>query len=179
MKTTTITGVFTERRSVPYPTGESTALCLKHQDLDIPGQPVKEALNAYQAYAAKLRCAVCGEYLGLPDDQISQNLQRRAEPEEGLGARVAVLTDFEMRLLVILLHRLAGYTGQNPIDLAVLVPQLDQRRELISAACQLRGKIEVFYAAEAEKSQYETWTYEEALAYFARRIAPDLARSIV
>jgi hypothetical protein len=176
MKYTTIVGVHTERQRVPYAAAGTTALCLEHQDLEVPGEPIKEPLTAIQAYYANAHCAACGIYLGLPESQVPGNEQRRPEDGEKRGARLALLTDHEMRLLVQLLRRMAEYTSDkhmDRLDLAELVPSREDRLELLRASCIQRGDLGELMEAQAD--DYRFWTYTSALAYFVRRIAPDLA----
>jgi|SRR5271165_4899238 len=179
MKYTTIVGVHTERQRVPYAAAGTTALCLEHQDIDVPGEPLKEPLTAIQAYHANAYCAACGKYLGLPEDQVPGNERRKPEDEEKRGARLALLTDFEMRLLVVLLCRMAEYSSSkhmDQLDLAELVPSREDRQELMRASCIQQGDLGVLVRAQADG--YRFWTYPAALAYFARRVAPDLAATL-
>ena len=179
MKYTTIVGVHIERGRVPYAAAGSTALCLEHQDIEVPGEPVKEALNAIQAYHANAHCAACGKYLGLPEDQVPGDEWRRSSDGEKWGPRLALLTDFEMRLLVVLLGRMAKYTSgrhMDQLDLATLVPLREDREDLMRAHCIQQGDLGAL--AQAQADGYRFWTYDQALAYFARRVAPDLAATL-
>ncbi len=180
MKFSTIVGVYVENHPNPSALPNNpTCLCLEHQDTELPQAPFTFPINAIQAYYTRATCAVCGKYLGLPEDQAPD--KRPASVDALPLERVAALPDYEMRLLVAVLRRIADYFGgriYDDIDLAVLVPSLQSRREIMRRYHAWNGDLEAFAEDEAAGQQYPFWTYSSALAYFAFRLVPDIEREL-
>lgn len=175
MKFSTIVGVYADSHANPSMLPNNpTCLCLEHQDTDLPMEPFLFPINAVQAYYTKAHCAVCGKYLGLPEKQAPENCPNALDVLS--RDRVAVLPDYEMRLLIAVLRRTADYFSRlscDDVDIAAMVPNLQRRREILRRYHAWNGDPESFSENEAAQvSLY--WTYGSVLAYFAFRLAPDI-----
>ncbi len=180
MKFSTIVGVYVENHPNPSALPNNpTCLCLEHQDTELPQAPFTFPINAIQAYYTRATCAVCGKYLGLLEDQAPD--KRPASVDALPREHVAALPDYEMRLLVALLRRIADYFGRrihDDIDLAALVPSLQGRREIMRLYHEWNGDPEAFSEDEVAGQEYLFWSYSSALAYFAFRLAPDIEQEL-
>jgi len=174
MEETTIVGVYVAERDYGQIANNTTALCLEHQDTRIPGQPFKASLNAIQAYYTWAHCAVCGKYLGLPEDQTT----KKRPAQVGQPERVVVLSGQEMRALVTLLMqqaRKAAETGEV-VHFASLLPDLAERQEIARAYYAWSGQPGGFYRDRGR--EYTYWEEHALLTYFAARLASDIAREV-
>lgn len=174
MEETTIVGVYVAERDYGQIANNTTALCLEHQNIRIPGQPFKGSLNAIQAFYTRAHCAVCGKYLGLSEDQTT----KKRPPQFGQTERVAVLTSQEMRALVTLLMqqaRKAAEAGET-VHFASLIPDLTERQEIARAYCAWNGQPGAFYRDRSR--EYTYWEEHALLTYFAARLASDIAREV-
>jgi hypothetical protein len=180
VKFSTIVGVYADSHSNPSTLPNNpTCLCLEHQDTDLPMEPFTFPINAVQAYFIKAHCALCGKYLGLPKNQAPEKLPNALDdlPMD----RVAVLPDYEMRLLIAVLRRTADYFSRliyDDIDIAAIVPNLQSRREILRRYLAWNCDLESFSENEAAGQEYLYWTYSSALAYFAFRLAPDIEQEL-
>lgn len=139
----------------------------------------RRRIACIQAYYARAHCAVCGKYLGLPEDQAPD--KRHAFLSDVPRDRVATLPEYEMWALVALLKMAADHFGKHiyeDIDFAPLVPDVEQRRAIMRRYHAWNGDPEVFEEDEAPGREYPFWTYSSALDYFAHRLAPDIEREI-
>jgi len=183
MKFTTIVGVSVDHRpNTSTLPNNPTCLCLKHQDTTIPKEPFKFPINAIQAYYVKAHCAICGEYLGLPESQAPE--KRPVEVDTLSRERIAILSDYEMRALIAVLMKSVDHFSRHicdDIDFESLVPVLADRQAMRRRYHEWNGDPEVWeeeLAAGGTFAQCRFWTYGEMLAYFAHQLAPDIEREL-
>jgi hypothetical protein len=182
MKFSTIVGVYVANHSNPSTLPNNPlCLCLEHQDTEIPAEPFTFPINAVQGYYMQAHCAVCGKYLGLPEDQAPEKRPDCLEHWERM--RAAVLPEYERRLLLSVLTVAADYFDRRTCDdleLAELVPELADRRAIMQRFHEWNGDPEVWAEDLARGGTFADcryWTYGAALAYFVHQLAPDLEQA--
>jgi len=183
VKFSTIVGVYVNQMPKPSTLPNNpTCLCLEHQDAEIKEAPFPFPINAIQAYSTRASCAVCGKYLGLPEDQVQA--ERPADVDSLHRERVAVLPAYEMRALVAVLKKSADHFGCHicdDIDFEPLVPNLADRQAIMKRYHEWNGDPEVWeedLATDSTFAQCRYWSYGALLDYFAYRLAPDIEQEL-